>query len=356
MFKPPRCPNRPCPNHRDPVAKFYSKHGSYHPKCRPWPVPRYRCKSCKKSFSRQTFRMDYRDHRPELNARLFESIASGVGIRQTSRNLKLSLRCTELKFRKMARHLRRLNLNLRGPLVEGSILLFDELETYETRRNTRPLSVPLLIDRWSRFVIWAESAPIRPRGKMSKIRKRAVWEENKRFGPRRDYSRTSVNRTLQRGAYLVKHLDEVVFLSDEKSTYPGHARRAFGPSRLVHLKTSSKLARMTWNPLFPINHEEALMRDLLGRLRRESWLVSKKRRYLDLGLQTWMAYRNYVRKRFNRDEESPAQMLGFVSRRMSCGEALSWRQDWGRGSIHPLSRRGGRVAGGSACAAAQAAA
>ena len=44
------------------------------------------------------------------------------------------------------------------------------------------------------------------------------------------------------------------------------------------------------------------MRDLMGRLRRESWLVSKKRRYLDLGLQVHMAYRNLVRKRFNHDD------------------------------------------------------
>jgi hypothetical protein len=60
--------------------------------------------------------MDYRDHRPDLNARLFRSIASGLGLRQSSRNLHLSLRCTELKFRKIARHLRRLNLNLRSEL------------------------------------------------------------------------------------------------------------------------------------------------------------------------------------------------------------------------------------------------
>ena len=81
-----------------------------------------------------------------------------------------------------------------------------------------------------------------------------------------------------------------------------------------------------------------MARDLLGRLRRESWLVSKKRRYLDLGLQVWIAYRNYVRRRFNRDRFSPAQMLGYLPRRMALGELVSWRQDWGRESIHPLSR------------------
>ena len=81
-----------------------------------------------------------------------------------------------------------------------------------------------------------------------------------------------------------------------------------------------------------------MARDLLGRLRRESWLVSKKRRYLDLGLHLFMAYRNLVRRRFNFDRESPAELLGFLPRRITEADALSWRQEWGRKSIHPLTR------------------
>jgi hypothetical protein len=77
----------------------------------------------------------------------------------------------------------------------------------------------------------------------------------------------------------------------------------------------------------------------MGRLRRESWLVSKRRRYLDIALHVFMAYRNYVRRRFNRDEASPAQMLGFAPRRMTPGQLLSWRQEFGRRSIHPLASR-----------------
>ncbi len=65
--------------------------------------------------------------------------------------------------------------------------------------------------------------------------------------------------------------------------------------------------------------------------------MSKKRRYLDLGLALWMAWRNYVRRRYNRDEESPAQMLGFATRRMTEEQLLSWRQDWGGQSVHPLA-------------------
>jgi len=344
MFDPPRCPNPACTQHASPRARFFVRNGHYPAKCRAHPVQRFVCKACGRSFSRQTFRQDYRDHKPHLNAELFSLLTSGVGLRQSSRLLGLSLRCTELKFRKIARHARELNRNLRGDLPREVRLQLDELETYEGRRNTRPVTLAVLIERPSRFMVGAESAPIPPSGKMSESRLEAIREDEKRFGKRRNESRRAVRAALREGARMAQHSSCIVLETDEKSTYPSLAREAFGCERLVHERTNSKLARGTWNPLFPINHSEAMARDLVGRLRRDSWLVSKLRRYLDLGMELYMAYRNYVRRRFNWDEQSPAQVLGFVERRMTPTELLSWRQDWGSRSIHPLARRNESVA------------
>ena len=340
MFLPPRCPYRSCRQHARPEPAFFRRHGCYTPRCRPMPVPRFRCKTCRRTFSRQTFRMDFRDHRPHLNPQLMMLLSSGLGLRQSARLLQLSRRCAELKARKLGRHLRRFNLNLRGPLREGAKLQFDELETYEGRRNTRPLSVPVLIEAESRYIIWAEAAPIRPRGKMTPARRAAIAAEELRFGPRKDLSRRSCKRTLKRGADLARNLTCVNLATDEKTTYPTLAAQAFGTSRLAHSQSSSVLPRNVRNPLFSINHTEAMARDLMGRLRRESWLVSKQRRFLDIALQVHMAYRNYVRRRTNRDDQSSAQRLGFAPRRMSPQELLSWRQDGGELSIHPLSQNG----------------
>ena len=344
MFVPPHCPNRNCPQYTDARPRFFKRNGFYGPKCRPRPVQRFRCRTCGLGFSRQTFRMDYRDHRPDLNAKLFTLISSGVGLRQASRTLGLSLRCTELKFRKIARHLRRLNLSLRDELESDDAgFHFDELESYEGQRNARPLSIPVLIESHSRFIVWAESATIRPRGKMTPKRRRDVERAERRHGIRRDCSPRAVARTLARGSPMASRAQCIVLQTDEKPSYPAAARRSFGKDRLSHQQTNSQLARGTWNPLFAINHEEALMRDLMGRLRRQSWLVSKRRRYLDLALQVHIAYRNLVRKRFNTDSESPAQLLGFAPRRLTPHEALSWRQERGRDSVHPLSRQGQTV-------------
>lgn len=112
MFTPPYCPNIDCPAH-DPAhlapgsGEFYTRRGFYRPKCRTQPIPRFRCRTCGRGFSLQTFRYDYYDHKPHLNKRLFELIREGHGLRRSGRELSLSRRCTQLKARKISRHLER---------------------------------------------------------------------------------------------------------------------------------------------------------------------------------------------------------------------------------------------------------
>ena len=105
MFQPPRCPYSDCTAHAAEArsregrkTQFFVRHGAYRPKCRPHPVPRFLCKECGRTFSRQTFRQDYRDHKPQLNAKLLELLAHGMGLRQAAIILKLSRRCCELEY------------------------------------------------------------------------------------------------------------------------------------------------------------------------------------------------------------------------------------------------------------------
>jgi len=337
MFEPPRCPYRHCREHTEPTPGALRPWGSYQPKCRAHPVPRFRCTSCERTFSRQTFRMDFRDHRPDLNARLLEFLISGAGLRQSSRILKLSLRCTELKFRKLARHLRRLNLNLQAPLSAKSILQFDEFETFEGTRVVRPLTIAFLIEKETRFLVWAESARIPVRSRRSKKRKALKLSPEEERRRKADGSRSAIERTLRRGAALTSAAGSVQLETDKKSSYVTLGKEVFGEARLKHSRTSSRLVRDEKNPLFAINQAEAMARDLLGRLRRDSWLASKKRRYLDLALAMYASWRNLVRLRFNKDEESAAELLGSLPRRLSIQEILSWRQEWRERSIHPLA-------------------
>ncbi|MEM8713509.1 MAG: hypothetical protein AAGG01_21400, partial [Planctomycetota bacterium] len=331
MFEPPRCPNPRCTQHAHPTPGFYVRRGYFRARCRPHPTPRFQCRVCHKWFSRQTFRADYHDRKPHLNVAVIQFLCSGVGFRQTARMLGLTRNNLEAKARKISRNARWLDQNLKEraaaldverPSAEPLEIHFDEFETYETRRNTRPLSIAVAIESHTRFLIAASAAPIRPRGKMTAARKAAIEAEDQRFGPRKDRSRLSCRWAFRAARRLRPKCTSVVLRSDEKSSYPGLLRRAFRGVSIAHLRTKSVAPRNEANPLFPINHTEALLRDLVGRLRRESWLVSKQRTFLNLHLSLYAAWRNWVRPRFNHEEHTPAQYAGFARRRLRPSELV----------------------------------
>jgi transposase-like protein len=338
MFRPPHCPNPACVAHDQPEGRFFTKAGSFKPKCRPWPVPRFLCKHCGKSFSRQTFRADYRDHRPDLNADVVSWLASGCGLRQTARELGIWRRNLELKARKIARHLWELHENLSDEFRGDVVFQLDEMETFEGCRSTRPLTLPVLIEQESMFIVDARCAPIRPSGKMTPKRRAAIAREEARRGRRPNRSNECVGKVLAAAARRCAEAESITFCTDRKRTYPRLIREAFAGQRPTHLRVSSKRPRDTSNPLFRINLMNAIARDLCGRLRRRSWLVSKEGRYLELQLGILIAYRNYHRPRFNKDTDTPAMLVGFVPDRLSRTALLSWRQDRGPDhSLHPLS-------------------
>jgi transposase-like protein len=338
-FTPPRCPNRACPRHRDPGSRFCQRRGTYLPKCRTVPIQRYRCKTCRKGFSYQTFRGDYRDHRPACNRMAFLLLASGIGLRQCGRLLDLDVHAVQAKFRKLARLLRRLNRNLLTQLPHDGTYLLDELETIEGS-SICPVTVPVLIEKHSKLVVATGAASIRRVAKRGSRRQRWLQRHEQKHGRRRDHGRHCVKRVLRRWQQLLAGR-KATLITDQKSLYASLCQRLFG-EQVTHRQHSSRLPRTTFNPLFGINHTEAMLRDNCGRLRRKTWLCSKKARYLRLQLELFAAYRNWLRPRTNEDaaERTPGVVLGLIDRQLEATEMLAWRQDWGELTIHPASALG----------------
>ena len=335
MFRPPRCPNPSCTQHRTPSASFCWRVGYYQPRCRNEPVPRFRCKACRRGFSRQTFRHDYRDRRPECNEPLFSLLTSGVGLRQSGRLLKLGVQSVQRKMWKLSRTLQALHENLSVRLPAGGTYLMDEEETFE-HASIRPLTMPVVIDRRTWFIVSTSVGSIRRLAPEGTARRRRQARDERKRGRRPDQSAKCVHEVL---AALQRRIDgPFVLQTDKKSSYARIAQRLFG-ARVRHETTVSTMARTTSNPLFPINTTLAMSRDNCGRLRRKSWLVSKKGERLQAQMALFIAYRNYVRPRFNYDKpnETPAVLLKLLPRQLQPSETVRWRQDWGARSPHPMS-------------------
>jgi hypothetical protein len=199
--------------------------------------------------------------------------------------------------------------------------------------------MPVLIDRETWFIVASAVGSIRRLAPLGSPRRaRQAFEERHR--PRPDQSRRCVLQVLTVLANKVA-MGNVVLHTDQKASYATAAKTVFG-DRLVHVTTAGTLVRATHNPLFPINTTLAMTRDNCGRLRRRSWLVTKRANCLQDHLHIFIIYRNYVRRRFNRDSEADtaAKLLGLLPRNLRAPELLAWRQDWGDRSIHPMSTLG----------------
>ncbi len=76
--------------HAAPTPSFFVRRGYYKPMAKPHRVPRFKCRECNKGFSRQTFRQDYYDKKPHLNAKVIKCLSSGMSYRQSARMLSLT--------------------------------------------------------------------------------------------------------------------------------------------------------------------------------------------------------------------------------------------------------------------------
>ena len=119
-------------------------------------------------------------------------------------------------------------------------------------------------------------------------------------------------------------------LTDQKSSYEALVRELFG-ARCQHERIASTRRRDVSNPLWPINHTLARVRDNVSRLVRETWAAAKLRRWLAGQLSIWVCYRNYVRDRTNRHVgTTPAMALGAQERPWDVPQLLKWRVfPWG---------------------------
>ena len=215
---------------------------------------------------------------------------------------------------------------LRGPL-EGTFQL-DELETFETDRRLQPVTVPVLIERRTYFVLHTAVAPLPARGGLSPRHREQKESREQRFGKRRSGSTRVVRESFAVLWRVAGRKNNVTVQTDRKGSYASILKRMFG-GRLTHQKISSKEPRGYSNPLFPINHTLAMMRDGLSRLVRRTWAAAKLRERLAWHLWIWVLWRNYIRGiTVNAPWTSPAMAAGICEHQWKKPDLLRWKGEF----------------------------
>ena len=93
-----------------------------------------------------------------------------------------------------------------------------------------------------------------------------------------------------------------------------------------HRVTSSRAARTTGNPLFPVNRMDLLLRHGGANHKRETIAFSKRRQSAMERVAVFAVWVNFQKSRSEkRRDATPAQGLGLVDHRLSTREILSRR-------------------------------
>lgn len=325
-FSPSFCPHSACPSRAQAARFFFHRDGSFPRLVDGRRVQRFRCRVCRRRFSAQSFRLDYRQQKPRINVPLLGYFVSKVTHRQAARLLRIDRKTVHQRLRLFGPALRSLHEAFLQRAVQNGglfgVFSMDELETFEHNRRLKPLTMPVLIHRPTRFILHLEVGQLPARGGLKErdLAKKAAQ------GPRRSESSLVVRRCLEQLKQVHDPGELLQMVMDQKRSYKPEVRTLFG-NRIAALVTeSSKRARNTSNPLFPINHTLASLRDGVSRLVRRTWATTKHRAELRHHAWIYAAWKNYSRSLSNRLRRvSPAMMLGLTDHKLSTADLLRWR-------------------------------
>ena len=331
-FKPSHCPYEDCESRLTETFE-YSCFGRYRRKCDGRHIPRFSCHSCVRTFSTQTFRVDYRLKKPRLTEPIFNGLVSKVSLRKLAEALKVRRPTIERRLSLYGDHCRLYHAQKSqkqrqsGELCEGT-WVFDELETFEHNRRFKPLTVAAIVHHDSFFIAGIAVGKMPARMAVNAARREERDAIAAAEGKRPSETKRVVTEAL---SWLAPDKSELhprdepggLLRSDFKTGYPAIAR-AILPNHALH-RTSSKDKRGPSNPLFAINHGFAMMRDTISRLVRRSWCASKHQKRLSQHLWVWVCFRNYVRdwKRTERDITSAE--WHHMCHRQTIKRLLQWR-------------------------------
>lgn len=256
-------------------------------------------------------------------------LCSKLSRRQAARSFKVNRKTIERRFARMAEvsadfhHSKLTACRKRGGTV--GVFQLDELETFEHNRKLKPITMSVLIERKSYFVVHMRAGSLPARRPLKPGEAKRLTEIQQAEGPRRSQSRVCIRQSFETLNQLLAPESPVFLQSDMKRSYPTECRRATPGRPFVHRTTSSRKRRDYRNLLFPINHTLAMMRDGMSCLVRRSWAACKSIRGLERHAAIWTVNRNYVRGVTNKTKTTPAQAAGVCSQRWLLKDVLRWR-------------------------------
>jgi transposase-like protein len=318
---PPFCPNPKCDSRTNSEHWRFKKKGFFFRDQKPQRIQRYVCHHCGRNFSSQTFSTRYWLRRGDLLEPVFHRLVSCSGLRQIARETGVSHTTIRRLSERLGRHCLLFHERLRPTDAPREPLVLDGFRTFEHSQYW-PMDLNLLVGT-SHYVYGFNDAELRRSGTMRPAQQEKRQALENRVGrPDPQATRKHVEELLRR---IVPPGGQGTVRSDEHQAYPQAIKR-LRDRDLRHEATSSKEARTTSNPLFPVNLADMLLRHSSANHKRETIAFSKRRQGVLYRAAIWAVWRNYIKSRSeNRRDAPPATALGLIERAMTVKRVLAER-------------------------------
>jgi len=322
-FRPPFCPNPHCRHHRAPSGRFWVHAGVFHRKARPHVIRRFRCKTCRRWFSTQTFDTTYWLKRPELQRAIWLRSVECVAHRQAARGLGVVHSTVQHQVERLGRHALLFQASRQPAELPAEALVLDGFRTFEHSQYW-PHDVNILVGHRSHYLHGFTDAELRRSGRMTPAQKAKRERLEARFGRPDPKATERAVETLLRDA--LQRLPEgrpQTLWSDRHGAYPLALRRV-GRSEVTHRRESSRARRTPGNPLFAVNVADQLARHSTASHKRETVAFAKRRQATAERFAIFQVWRNFMKPASERRPKgpTPAMRAGVLSRPVHLEELL----------------------------------
>jgi hypothetical protein len=284
-------------------------------------VQRFRCDTCRRSFSTQTFQVGYWLKRPDLLSPVFHRLQGGSGYRQIAREFGISPQTVLGLAARLGRHCLLYFQKHRPPGITEPVAL-DSFQSFEYSQD-HPTLFHLVTGSASHFTYGFTESELRRSGRKTKAQKLRCARIERQFGrPDPRATRKDVEAVLGIVAPRAQRLE---LHTDEHQEYP-RAIRNVPHLTVEHRTISSRAARTSRNPLFPVNLLDLLIRHSGANHKRETIAFSKRRQSACERLWCFLVWRNWIKSFSERKRDgTPAMRLGLTARAVCFSELVKQR-------------------------------
>ena len=270
MLIPPFCPYAECSNHTSLPFKtrWYHIAGRYHTKVY-GTVVRFKCLNCGRTFSEQTFRLDYYVKKRLSYRQIFNHITNCGGLRATARIMGVNHQSITNRLMRLAHQGMALQAELLSGFTPNEHLVTDGFESFVSDQY-QPNNIHLLVGKDSQFLYTFDFSHLKRKGCMTEFQK----AERERREQHYIRERRTISNSFKEIADVIEELavrrkgkgKETWLFSDMRQEY----RQVLAASPVLqelseqnlfcHITISSKLKRTIHNPLFAVNYYDRELR------------------------------------------------------------------------------------------------